>query len=117
MNSVFAADNPFGKITPPITGYDTDVGGLIFFINNILRLVFIVAGLFALWKFIMAGFTFMGSEGDPKKLSQARDQILMTLVGLLVIAASFVIAAIAGVVFFGDATAIINPKPTGVGTQ
>ena len=90
--------------------------GLIVIANLFIKITFLIAGLFSLWKFIEAGFVFINSEGDPQKVAQARDKIMMTFVGLLVMVASFALAGIVGALFFGSASAIINPSLTGVGT-
>lgn len=115
IKRVFAQDGPIGSFTPPpaIARFGEWSVALVTFLNIILRLIFIGAGLFALWKFIDAGFSFINSGGDPKKLNEARDKILLTMVGLLVIAASFVIAAIAGVIIFGNPMAILQPELIG----
>ena len=105
--------NPFGPITPPepfqtkYGGYET---GLIGFLNNIIRLLIAVAGIWGFINLILAGFGFMSAAGDPKKVSLAWAKIWQSLIGLLIIAGSFVLAAIFGHLLFGDATAILQPK-------
>jgi|SRR3989344_5025115 len=92
-------------------GYENVPGaGLVIFANAILRIFFIAAGLFALWNFIQAGWMFMASSGDPKQIGMARDKILLSIVGLLIMVSSFVLAAVFGIILFGDATALIQPK-------
>jgi hypothetical protein len=117
LNTLLAAcDNVIGCITPPDfipTGTQVEQGhmpGLIAFLNSILRVVFVVAGLWALINFILAGFEYMNSQGDPKKVSAAWQKIWMTLVGLIIIVASFLLAAIVGILIFKDPFAILNPK-------
>ena len=39
-------------------------GGLILFLTNILRLVFVVAGIFAFINLILAGFQYLGAGGE-----------------------------------------------------
>ena len=105
-----------GKITPPPSGYaDIEQGGLGNFLNNILKLITTVAGLFALFNFIMAGFSYMSANGDEKKVQQASTKIWQSLLGLGIVAASFLLAALAGWIFFKDPTFIINPKIYGPG--
>ncbi|MBP8591025.1 hypothetical protein KBI33_00965 [Candidatus Shapirobacteria bacterium] len=105
-----------GEITPPITSYpDIEQGGLGSFLNNILKLVTTVAGLFALFNFIMAGYGYMSANGDEKKIQQAWAKIWQSLLGLVIVAASFLIAALAGWILFKDPTFIINPKIYGPG--
>ena len=105
-----------GKISPPITSYPSlEEGGLGIFLSNILRLITMVGGLFALFNFIMAGYGYMSANGDEKKVQQAWAKIWQSLLGLGIIAASFLIAALAGWIFFKDPTFIINPKIYGPG--
>jgi hypothetical protein len=53
--------------------------------------------------------------GDSKKMTQAWDRIWQSLVGLVIIVASFVIAALVGLLFFGDAGFILSPRIYGPG--
>ena len=108
--------NFVGEITPPdfiVRWGDFKQGGLQLFISVILQFVLFIVGLYALWKFISAGFSFINSGGDPKKLSEARDKIKYTFVGILIIASSLVIAGVAGLLLYGDPMAFINPTFTG----
>lgn len=113
MFSIFGdIKNPFEKINPG-SPYATGVGpnfGLIRFLNNILRLLFVVAGLYAFLNLIIAGFGFISASGDPKKISNAWAKIWQSLVGLLIIVSSFVLAAIFGQLIFGNPGAILNPQ-------
>lgn len=106
--------DPFGKITPPAPftpekygGYQT---GLIAFLNNVLRLAIMAAGLYAFLNLIIAGYGFISAGGDPKAVSNAWAKIWQSLLGLLIILGSFVLAGIFGYLLFGDATAILRPK-------
>jgi hypothetical protein len=51
----------------------------------------------------------MTAGGDPKNFSKAWDRIWQTLMGLMVIVASFLLAAIIGILFFKNPTAILQP--------
>jgi len=105
----------FGEVSlpPGVSKYGTLLeknGGLIQFANNLLKFAIIGAGIYAFVNIILAGFSFMSAEGDPKKVEQAWKWIYQSLLGLLVVAGSFVLAAIFGWLVFGDAGAILNPK-------
>ncbi len=108
----------FGGVKPPYgdTGYTSDVGGIIIFGSNILRLIFLIAGLFSLVKIIIAGFGFISAGGDPKAITKAWDNIWQSIVGLLIIVSSFVLAALIGQIFFNNANFILHPVLFGVGT-
>ena len=116
---LLATSNFFGGVIPPDNPiYNPSIcgSGLIVIANLFIKITFLIAGLFSLWKFIEAGFVFIGSEGDPQTVAQAHDKITMTFVGLLVMVASFALAGIVGAVFFGSASALLNPSLTGVGS-
>jgi hypothetical protein len=93
--------SPFGSQKVP---------GLLYFVNALLKLVITLAGLFAFLNIIIAGYQFMSAGGDPKKISEATSKIWQSLMGLLLVAGSFVLAVIFGWLLFGDATAILMPK-------
>jgi hypothetical protein len=85
-------------------------GGLIHFLTNILRFVFVVAGMFAFINLILAGFQFMSAGGDSKAVEKAWGKIWQSLMGLILIVGSFALAALFGYLLFGDAGFILNPK-------
>jgi magnesium-transporting ATPase (P-type) len=91
-------------------------GGLIQFLNNIVRLLIVVAGLFAFFNLILAGYGFLSSGNDPKKMGDAWAKIWQSMMGLLFIVGSFVLAAIFGWLLFGNPGAILNPKIYGPGS-
>jgi len=110
--TVFLASSPFGKIAPPpaISKYGDSPQGLFTFLNNIIKLLIFGAGLFALFNLIIAGYGFMSAGGDTEKVNKAWDKIWQTLLGLLIVAGSFIIAGVAGLLFFGNAGALLVPK-------
>lgn len=111
MINVFAADDIIGKVTSPTGTYGSVAGGgLILFLTNILRLVFVGAGIFAFVNLVIAGFQYMGAGGDAKALGQAWGRIWGSLLGLVLVVGSFALAALFGYVLFGDAGFILNPK-------
>lgn len=105
----------FGKITMPpgisaYGGLTGEPGGLVRFLNNLIKLLIVVGGLFALFNIILAGYGYMSAGDDPKKTAAASAKIWQSLIGLLLIAGSFVLAAIFGWILFRDVTAILAPK-------
>lgn len=98
-----------GKIENPLPKYGGVTTGLTALLSNILRLVFIVAGIYAFINLIIAGFAYMTAGGDAKQLTQAWSRIWQTLLGLAIVAGSFVLAALAGYILFGDAMFMLKP--------
>lgn len=95
--------------------YDQPGGGLVGFLNNIFKLITLTAGFFAIVNFILAGYGIMGAAGDPEKLSKAQGKIWNSIIGLILIVASFAFAALLGWMLFKDTNAILNLKIYGPG--
>ena len=70
--------------------------------NNVIQTVFsiffIVASIYFIWHLIMAGYHLISTEGDPKKLTTAKDQIAYSLIGIIVIFSVFAILKFVGTV-------------------
>jgi hypothetical protein len=100
-----------GSITNPLpSSSSAPGGGLIILLNNVLRLIFVGAGIYAFIRVIVAGLGFISAGGDVKKITTAWNSIWQSLLGLIIIIGSFAIAGLIGQVLFGDWTAILNPK-------
>jgi hypothetical protein len=115
MKLLAQANNNFvGTIVNPLNKYGDAIGtgnngGLVLFITNIIRLVFVAGGVYALFNFIIAGYGWMMAAGDSKAITAAWARIWQTLLGLVIMAGSFVLAALASYIIFGDASYILNP--------
>lgn len=106
----------FGKVEPPpgVAAHGEDPQtGVINFLNTILRLLVVVGGLWALFNVIIAGYQFMSAGGDPKNIERAWGRIWQTLLGLVLVAGSFLLAAVIGQLLFGEPGAILSPKLLG----
>ncbi len=105
-------DDIVGKVTNPLPPAYQGVtsGGLILFFTNILRLVFVAAGVFAFVNLIIAGFQYMSAGGDAKAVTAAWNKIWQSLLGLVLVVGSFALAALFGYILFGDAGFILSPK-------
>jgi hypothetical protein len=110
-------DEIFGQIDIPLPGYGSVESGtgLLFFISNLVKLVTVAAGLFAFINLIVAGFQYVGSQGDPKNTAAAWQRIYMSLLGLIILASAITIISIISKVFFGEWDAILNPEIYGPG--
>ncbi len=112
MQNLLAQQNPFGTIAQPtqLTSFGTDPGVAIGkLIQLAIWILITVAGVYALFNFILAGYSFLSAEGDPKKIEGAWAKIWQSALGLAVAAGALVLAAIFGILIFGSATAILNP--------
>jgi hypothetical protein len=109
------ANSIFGEIAKP-PGVDK-YGDLavIDFASNILRFATVIAGVWVLINFISAGWLYIASDGKADAHQQVSQKMLQSVMGLAIIVGAYAIAGIVGLIFFGDATYIINPQVIGVG--
>ena len=70
----------------------------------------ILGGLWTFINFIVAGLEYISSNAEPEIIAKAWRRIYMSLIGLGVIVASFAVAAILGLILFGDPKAILQPQ-------
>ena len=66
--------------------------------SNLVTALLAFVGLFALFLFIFAGFRYMNSAADPKKLEGARNMLIYGIVGLLIVLFSFFIINLISIV-------------------
>lgn len=106
--------NPFGQVTPPfdkgIFAGSTNGSGLLVLARAVLALVFTAAGIYAFIRVLLAGLKFMSAGGDSKTIQAAWDSIWQALLGMVIVISSLVIAALIGMILFGNATAILIPQ-------
>lgn len=112
----------FGEVSPPpgVDAFNAAVGGsdgigIILFFSSLIRVATIAAGLWVLWNIIAAGYIYISESGQSAAHNKVKDQITMSVMGILLIVASYTIVALISLFFFGDATFILNPKITGPG--
>jgi len=106
-----AGAGDLGSVTNPLPYSGTGPGGgLIILFNNVLRLVFVGAGIYAFIRLIVAGLGFISAGGDSKKMTSAWNSIWQSLLGLIIIIGSFAIAALIGQLLYRDPGAILSPK-------
>lgn len=109
--SNYIAQNPFGQIAPPVplqAFSGGTVAGIPILINILLRTLVVIAGIFTVFNIVLAGYGYLSAEGDPKKISDAASKIYQSIIGLVVVAGSFGLAAIIGRILFGDWNAILQ---------
>ncbi len=113
----FLAANPFGTINAPPGVNKFSGGGLTgigLFLSLILRTMVVGAGIYALFNLLIAGYQFLGAGGDPKAVAAAWARIWQSILGVTITAAAFVIAALIGILLFGDWRFILFPSIYGV---
>lgn len=102
------AQDIVGTITAPGTVI-REIGDTTKFISVIIQFITVIAGLYALWQFVTGGFGYITSGGDKSKIQQSTQQIMMAIMGLVIIGASFILAAIIGRLLFGPNFNLLAP--------
>jgi flagellar biosynthesis protein FlhB len=100
-----------GEITPPIGGKSYEQG-LVDFINNAFKLIFIGFGLYSILNFVLASYYFLNAQGETKNVEKARKMITQSIIGLALLASVFVFAGVIGQVFFKDWDYLLDIVPT-----
>jgi hypothetical protein len=123
VNKVYAqAPDVFGEIKAPqgVAAYDAHAPagsiGIIAFVSTLLRTATVVAGVFILFNFIMAGFSMVTGGGKSEAYSNATQKMTMSIIGIIVMVASYIIVGIISLIVFGDPKYILEPTicgPTG----
>lgn len=105
------ADDPLGikEIKPPIDSGGGDPGTVLeTLINNGFKIAFVLLGLYALLNFILAAFNYINSQGEQEKVVKAQKMITNSIIGLALLAMTFIVAGVIGQVFFGDWNALLD---------
>lgn len=81
-------------LAPTAFAADGNIGQVETFIRSIIKIIAGLAGLVATGFFVVGGFTYITSSGNPEHLDRARRTILWSAIGLGVTIAAFVISNI-----------------------
>lgn len=107
-------DEAVGEIAVPpgteqITGASGADIGIIFFLSNLLVIMTVVAGIWSLFNILLAGLQYIGSSGDAGTHEKARTYITNSVIGLILVAITYMMGGLIGFIFFGDAGFLLNP--------
>jgi hypothetical protein len=72
------------------------IGGIL---NTAIPLLFAFAGLGLLLMLIFAGYTFLTSAGDAKKMEQGKQRLTNAIVGFFIVFAAYWIVQLTGTIF------------------
>ncbi|MBP7774943.1 hypothetical protein KA078_04085 [Candidatus Woesebacteria bacterium] len=103
------------RLPPGYTQYvtyengDYTDNGLVKFASRIMRVFIIICGIWTLFNFLMAGWTYISGMENPKAQQEVKDKLTMTVIGLVILTTSFTLAGLFGLIFFKDATFILSP--------
>lgn len=90
---VVAIGIPF-LFAPPALAASGDVAQVQDFIRNVIKLIAGLAGLIATGFFVIGGFSYITSSGNPEHLDKAKRTLLWSAIGLAIVIAAFVISNI-----------------------
>jgi len=82
------------SIVHPALGASADIVQVQNFIRSIIKVVAGLAGLVATGFFVVGGFGYITSTGNPERLHQAKHTLLYSAIGLAIVIAAFVISNI-----------------------
>jgi hypothetical protein len=100
-----------GTVDPPpgLSGFfGGGVTGIPVLLSIILRTLIVIAGIYSVFNFILAGYAYISAGGDPKRVQDATSKITQTVIGLVVAAGSFVIAGVIGEILFNNPAALLQ---------
>ena len=101
----------WGTVAPPpgVDQFDGgSIGGLQILLSIVLRTLIVGAGIYAVINIILAGYAYLSGAGDPKRISDATAKIWHSILGLIIAAGAFVIAALIGQILFDDPDALLQ---------
>lgn len=92
----------FGTIQPPdplkeFLGTDqTGAGAISLFLSNLVTLFYTLAAIVAVFMFLWAAFEWMTSGGDKEKVAAARNKVIYTIIGLILLSVAFAVMRVFG---------------------
>lgn len=106
-----AASSIFGQVQPPPGYTNFENGsprGIPILVSIIINTLIIIAGVYAVFNLLMAGYWYMTAAGDSKRISDASAKIWQTILGLLVASGSLMFAGVLGQILYKDPGALLN---------
>lgn len=72
-------------------------GGISFFFNNLLALIYIVAGVVFVFMIVWAALEWISSGGDKEKVANARNRLTHAIIGIVLLGIAFAIIQVVGI--------------------
>lgn len=76
-----------------------------------------IGGLIVLIMFLWGGLEWITAGGDASKIEKARNRIMQSVLGLLILVSSFVIIGFVSQIFFGEEFSLLNLTFTAPGGE
>ncbi len=101
--------NPLGEICPP-AGIPTDASSVGQIITFAIKILMFAGFVMALIWLLLAGISYITSNGEPAKTAAAQKKITYAIIGLVVIIISFSILTFVENIFGLTAGSITSPE-------
>lgn len=89
------------------TSYGRELGTISWLISNVLKLVMTIGGLLTFAFFIIGAFYYITSGGEKDKIDKAQKTLTNAIIGLVILAVSWIVMRIIETVFGID---ILTPR-------
>jgi len=118
MSPVSAADDMgLGTLDKPpgveqwtdTSGLGADESPILFFASRMINIIAIVAGIWTFLNVIIAGYTYITSQGNAAANEKVRNLLTQSAIGMLIIIFAYSAGGLLGLIFFGDASFILEP--------
>ncbi len=109
------AQDAIGTLEPPSSTIVTrpeDLGPKLF--TNVVYFLTALAGIWTFLQLILGGLGYITGGGDQKKVAESQQKIVNSLIGIVIVASSFIIANLAGSLLFGPGFSILSPTFKGL---
>ncbi len=115
-------DELIGNINPPAGVGTTNIEtggieniGILLMVSRLLQIVTVVASIWVAVNLIYAAYIYLSSGGKADSHQKVNNILTMSITGLLIIVSAYTFAGLIGLIFFGDASYLINPTITAIG--
>lgn len=96
IKTVFGEINPPPELNPFIQRGGSGAGGISLFLNNLIILIYIVAGVVFVFTLLWGALQWLTSGGDKEAVAGARNRIIHAFIGIILFAVAFAIIKVVG---------------------
>ncbi|MBU0974794.1 hypothetical protein KKD03_03790 [Patescibacteria group bacterium] len=89
--------------------------GILLLVSKLLQVVTVIASVWVTVNVIYAAYVYLSGGGKSENHQKVNSILTMSITGLIIIVSAYTFAGLIGLLFFGDASYIINPIITPVG--
>ncbi len=88
--------------------------GLLTFFSRLLSFGAVIGGIIVVANFVGAGLMYVTGAGNADTHIKVRDKITYSVIGIIIIVSAYTIVGLMGLIFFKDATFLLNPRLQGI---